>query len=647
MSDKTAVPGRPSPTELAVAVIHGDWVAPWENSAYFAYVRDLSGQIVAVNQAFARKFGRAANAWIGREMASLVHEEDVVAWQGLMTRLGQPPYRVEHETRWLTAQGWRWMAWEETALLNAAGQPEHIRGIGRDTTKQRMSEEYTYRLTNAVGQLPVSVVITDPAGKVQYVNPKFTAITGYTLEEVLDRDIPVLQEGHDNEEACRVFWETITAGHDWRGELRTRCKDGTFIWESAQVSPIRDSGGQTTHFLCLREDVTERKRLEGQLRQAQKMESLGTLSSGIAHDFNNLLAIISGYTEVCLARVAKIGGDEALRRHLHEVHSATQRAVGLVQRILSFSRKAEVRMTPISLNKVLREFGALMIETFPRTVTLDFDLDENLPLIPADQNQIQQVIMNLCVNARDAMPHGGRLTLATGVVAGATLARLGADPDHLYACLRVSDTGIGMPPEVRNHIFEPFYTTKQNTGGTGLGLAMVYGIVLNHHGVIDVESMLDMGSTFSVYLPTTSETADPFPKTVPEISAETIPHGTEAVLIIEDELGLRRLLSNVLEPSGYRVHSVADGREAVQYIEDKRNSIDAVLLDLNIPELHGLDVYKELKRLRPLAKVLIVSGHISKEYRAELVKMGQHDFLTKPYRLEEICQRLRTALDQK
>jgi signal transduction histidine kinase len=174
------------------------------------------------------------------------------------------------------------------------------------------------------------------------------------------------------------------------------------------------------------------------------MESLGTLSSGIAHDFNNLLAIISGYTEVCLARVSGAGADETLRRHLHEIHSATQRSAGLVQRILSFSRKAEVRLRAVSLNKVVREFGSLVGETFPRTITIDYDLNEDLPSIPADPNQLQQIIMNLCVNARDAMPKGGRLTLATRAVSGAEISKLGADPDQRYVCLRISDTGSGI-----------------------------------------------------------------------------------------------------------------------------------------------------------------------------------------------------------
>jgi two-component system, cell cycle sensor histidine kinase and response regulator CckA len=636
----------PPAAALAAAVIQGDLVAPWENSAYLACVRDTAGQIVAVNQAFARKFGRATAAWTGREMTALIHQDDLAEWQELAGGLLHPPHRIEHETRWLTAQGWRWLAWEETALFNEKGEPHLFRAVGRDVTKLRLAEEHSYKLNSTVEQSPVAIVIADLDGHVHYVNPKFTAVTGYSLEEVIEQNLPVLREGLEGEEANRIFWETVHAGREWRGEVRTRRKDGTILWESVKVSPIRNPAGEITHLLSLREDVTDRKRLEEQLRQSQKMESLGTLAGGIAHDFNNLLAIINGYAEVCLARTAAPGSDETLRRHLREVHGAAQRAVGLVQRILTFSRKAEVRVAPLALNKLVRELGALLAETFPRTISLDYELDETLPALPADQNQLQQVIMNLCVNARDAMPKGGRLTLSTCLVPGAQLIRLGGDPAQAYACLRVSDTGTGMLPAVKSRIFEPFFTTKQESGGTGLGLAVVYGIITNHHGLLEVETAPNVGSTFSVYLPATTIDSVPAAATTPRSFGE-LPHGKEAVLVVEDEMSLRTLLRNVLEPCGYHVSLVRDGREAVDYLENRQNQVDAVLLDLNMPEMPGLEVFKEIKRLRPSAKVVVVSGNITKDAKTELMKLGQRDFIPKPYRLEDVCGRLRRVLDEK
>lgn len=635
----------PHPTALAAAVIQSQFVAPWENSSYLACTRDLEGRIVAVNLAFARKFGRPGPSWAGRELVGLVHPEDQSSWRTLCEGLKQAPFRVEHEARWLTAQGWRWLSWEETVLFDEAGQPAHYRSIGRDVTKQRQSEEHSYKLTSAVEQNPVSIVIADLQGHVHYVNPKFTAVTGYSLEEIIDQNIPILRDGHESEETYQSLLDTVRAGSEWRGEIRTRRKDGNTLWETVQVSPIRNPSGEITHLLCLREDVTERKRLEEQLRQAQKMESLGTLAGGIAHDFNNMLAIINGYTEVCLARTMTNPGDETLRRYLREVHSAAQRAVGLVQRILTFSRKTEVRVAPIALNKLVRELGSLLAETFPRTISFDFDLDDALPMLLADQNQLQQVIMNLCVNARDAMTKGGRLTLVTRLEKGANLVRLGADAGQSYVCLKVSDTGVGMPPKVKARIFEPFFTTKQDTGGTGLGLAVVYGIILNHRGLLEVDSVPGHGSTFSIYLPSAGVESAPQAAQAPRTIGE-LPHGDESILIVEDEMSLRTLLCSVLDPCGYKTRTAQDGREAVKIIEDVSYHIDAVLLDLNMPEIHGVEVFKELQRLRPGTRVLVVSGNITKDAKAELMKLGQRDFISKPYRIEEVCLRLRRMLDE-
>lgn len=636
----------PLPSALADAVLRSDLVSPWENSNYLACVREIDGAIVAVNQSFARKFGRSTAAWPGRDLASLIHAEDLTNWRTQSFELAQPPHRIEHETRWHTAQGWRWLAWEETALLDENGHPYLYRSIGRDVTKQRLAEHHAYKLTNAVEQSPVSLVIADLDGRVLYVNPKFTSVTGYSLEDVIEQNLAVLKEAHDTQESWDSFWTDVRSVREWRGEVRTRCKDGGILWESVQISPIRNSHGEVTHFLCLREDITERKRLEEQLRQSQKMESLGTLAGGIAHDFNNMLAIINGYTEICLSRLATTGTEDNLRRYLREVHSAAQRAIGLVHRILTFSRKTEVRVAPLSLNKLLRELGSLLAETFPRTIVFDFDLDDSMPSLAADQNQLQQVIMNLCVNARDAMPKGGTLTLTTRLIEGTRLTRLGSDPQQTYACLRVSDTGVGIPPQVRARIFEPFYTTKQDSGGTGLGLAVVYGIVTNHKGLLDVESQIGKGSSFSIYLPVVATEGAQDNASATKRMSE-LPRGTESILVVEDEASLRNLLVNVLEPSGYRVLCARDGREALEYFENRELEIDAILLDLNMPEMHGLEVYKELQRFRPRTKVLVVSGNISKEVKTEMLKLGQHEFLEKPYRIDEVCRRLRAMLDDR
>ena len=335
---------------------------PWRNSADLACVRDLGGGILAVNPAFARKFGLAAERLIGTAVGELIHPDDVADWNEAFRETSRPPHRCRSEQRWHTALGWRWIEWESAALFDAERQFIAIRSVGRDVSKRRMAEEQSFRLARATEQSPISVVITDPTGRVQYVNPKFTGVTGFTLEDILDRNVDVLRAGHPTDDSYGAFRQTVHEGREWRGELRTTTKDGRVIWESVQVSPLRGPTGEVINLLSLREDITGRRSLEEQLRQSQKMESLGTLAGGIAHDFNNLLAIVQGYAEAGLMRES---GDERLRNFLREIHTAARRATGLVRQILTFSRKTEIQLGPVDLNTIVRRNSGQLISRTP------------------------------------------------------------------------------------------------------------------------------------------------------------------------------------------------------------------------------------------------------------------------------------------
>jgi CheY-like chemotaxis protein len=312
-----------------------------------------------------------------------------------------------------------------------------------------------------------------------------------------------------------------------------------------------------------------------------------------------------------------------------------------VRQILTFSRKTEARFAPVELNQLVRDLVALLSETFPRTVTFNLELQEPLPALQADQNQLQQIILNLCVNARDAMATGGTITIATSVHVSDGLRSQDAVAGRRYANLRVNDTGTGMSPEVRARIFEPFFTTKQGNQGTGLGLAVVYGIVVGHHGFIDVESAAGSGSTFNVFLPLAESAA----AAAPPVAMMDFPGGTETLLVIDDEEPLRDLLSKAFTRKGYGIVTAANGHHAIDLISDTKQHFDAVLLDLNMPGANGLQVLKVLRLCRPYTKVLVVSGHITAEVRAEFKTLGQEDWLQKPYALDEIGRRLRTMLD--
>ncbi len=624
----TGTPMYPSPEVLLGA---------WAGSAALVYCRDWQGRMLAANHAFARKFGCNAAEMSGRSLGSLLHQDDAAALITADAELHKSSHRVARESRWLTPQGWRWISWEETTLLDDQAVPIGVRSIGHDITRQRVAEEQYFKLSSAVEQSPVAMAITDATGQVQYVNAKFTDATGYTLEQMLDNQMKVLREGHPDEASYQKFWDTIQTGKEWRGELARERPDGKRVWESVQVSCLRNSSGEITNLLCLREDISERKILEDQLRQAQKMESLGTLAGGIAHDFNNIIAVINGYAEFAMLNAGDI---DSLQRSVKEIKRAAQRASGLVRQILTFSRKAEVRFSALDLNQQSHDLVTLLAETFPRNITFALSLEKTLPPLLADQNQLQQIVLNLCVNARDAMPSGGTITLTTSIVEGSALPPA-VQAGRAYACLAVTDTGTGMTPEVRARIFEPFYTTKAVNQGTGLGLAVVYGIVASHEGTIEVISAPGTGSTFKIYLPLVENTV-----IAPILAKSTdFPGGTEALLVVDDEAPLRLLLEAAFSRKGYKVISAQDGLDAIEKIADPTQKIDAVLLDLNMPGANGVEVLRVIKAARPHLKVMILTGHLTPAAHKDFEKLGQKHFVKKPYTLDELGRQLRELLD--
>jgi signal transduction histidine kinase len=399
------------------------------------------------------------------------------------------------------------------------------------------------------------------------------------------------------------------------------------------------------HSLQRKETERKLRASEEQLRHAQKMESMGTLAGGIAHDFNNILAIISGYAN--RFRSPALPDDEKAKC-CEAVEQAVQRGAALVRQILTFARKTEVRLEKVNLNSVIDELGRMIQETFPKTIRLNLDLQSGLAPVVADVSQIHQTVLNLCVNARDAMPNGGLLKISTQVLPGAVVR--GKFPEAAareYVLVAVQDSGMGIDEAAVGRIFEPFFSTKHKDGGTGLGLAMVYGIIQNHKGFIDLATQKGAGTTFSIYLPISARAEqsaseselDPPPQPDPETAGETI-------LFIEDEELLLELMKTLLEEKGYRVLTARDGQEGISTFKKHREQIGLVVTDMGLPTLGGWEVFLQIRENDPNAKVLLASGYLDPELKSKILKAGARDFVQKPYVPSELFSRIRRSLDE-
>jgi PAS domain S-box-containing protein len=423
-------------------------------------------------------------------------------------------------------------------------------------------------------------------------------------------------------------------------EMRWRRHDGRPLWMYLNVSMVQDAEGHPRYLLVYLRDITERKSLEDQLRLAQKMEAVGQLAGGIAHDFNNLLTAILGSTELLLA---SIDSEDPRRDDVQEIGRAAHRASALVRQLLAFSRKQVMQPRQVNLNDIVRDMGGMLRRLVGERIALKLDLDPSLGDVTADPGQIEQVIANLGVNARDAMPRGGTLTIGTANVSrvGLTAADEGLPAGPLVV-LTVKDTGIGMDEHVLAHLFEPFFTTKELGRGTGLGLATVYGIVRQTGGQIQVTSRPGAGSTFAVYLPRVE---------VPErgrvgvaAAPEPVPGGTETVLVVEDEEAVRHLVCRVLRAKGYRVLEAAHAEAALILAGTTHEPIDLLVTDMVMPGLGGTALAEELMAVRPSLRVLFISGYAPEavERRGELIDAS--GLLEKPFSADQLARKVREIL---
>jgi len=522
-------------------------------------------------------------------------------------------------------------------------------GIIRDITERKRAvevlRENEEKLRTLFEQLPIGVSLLDKNRKIMYINP--------ALEKILDisKD-DLLNEKHQTRRYIRIDGTTMpteefASERAFKEQRLVRdietgviTESGKTIWTSVSAVPFSmiDEG-----LLIVTADITERKQMEEGLRKMQKLEGLGTLAGGIAHDFNNILGIILAYITS-----SKRFKDDATKLDLavNTIVKAVERGKTLVQQILTFARKTETAFGTVDVNDVIMETMAMIFVTFPKTLTYSQNFDKSIKYIDADRSQLYQALLNLCVNARDAMAKGGVLTINTRLVSAASL--LDQHPNAIessYVCIEVSDTGEGMTSETQKRIFEPFFTTKEIGKGTGLGLAVVFGIVQTHKGFIDVESELGKGATFRLYLPATQVAEHVREKD--EGALKEIPGGTETLLIVEDEEMLMMSLQMVLVEKGYTVITALDGLAAVKIYQENKSKIALVMTDLGLPTITGLEVCQRIKKINPNEHIVLATGFLDPEMKVEFLKEGIQHFLYKPYNLRQVLKVVREVIDEK
>ncbi|MGO8878301.1 MAG: PAS domain S-box protein [Desulfomonilaceae bacterium] len=516
-----------------------------------------------------------------------------------------------------------------------------VYGTIHDVTDLRLVEESHKLLFEAMEHSAEAIIITDSKGIIQYVNPAQEIISGYSRNELLGQTPNIFKSDLQDDIFYDKLWEIINSGKVWSGRFVNRKKDGTVYHEDATISPVYSKTGKLTNFVAVKHNITERLKLSEQLFQAQKMEAVGTLAGGVAHDFNNILQAVLGYSELMLTRKKEGERDYA---DLRKIYQAGKRGAELVKSLLTFSRKVETKFVPVDLNHEITSVRDLLSRTIPKTINIDLHLEENLKSIKADRSQVGQVLMNLGVNARDAMSDGGILTIET--------ANIQLDEEYCsihheskpgsYVLLAVTDTGQGMDKETLSHIFEPFFTTKETGKGTGLGLATVYGIVKQHGGQITCYSEPGLGTTFQIYLPAIQTEQD-----LEATTFETaIPGGTETILLVDDDDDIRDLGATLLIEFGYKVIMAVNGKEALEIYLREKDRISLILLDLIMPEMDGRQCLAEILRVDRNAKVIIASGYSQNGPANGVTVTGAKGFVQKPYNMRQLLTTIREVLDK-
>ncbi|MCC5877079.1 MAG: PAS domain S-box protein [Candidatus Sumerlaeia bacterium] len=609
-----------------------------ESVAVQGYAPD--GKIRYWNNASEKLYGYTREEAIGRDIVELICRDDYKAHaRKAITKMVQTNKPMKSEELVLKHKdGSDVHVFTSHTIVPVTGSEPELFAMDVDLSELKLATREINKLTQAIEQSPISIVITNTAGEIQYVNNQFTETTGYTLEEARGKSQRILDSGSLSDRDHEKIWEAHKDGKVWRGEFENRRKDGTLFWERVTISPMRDEGGTITGFLSVKENITEQKTMEDALRQSQKMQAVGRLAGGVAHDFNNMLGVILGYTE--LAR-EQIDPSTPLHKQLLEIQRAALRSADLTRQLLAFARKQTIQPRTVDINECVTNTLKMIGRLIGEHIELKWIPCNDAWYIRIDPTQLDQVLANLSVNARDAIEGSGTVTIKTWNHRIEPEEETEERPAGDYVALSVIDTGSGITPDAMEHLFEPFYTTKDIGKGTGLGLPTVYGIIKQNGGFVEVETEKNRGTAFHVHFPR-AETVDE-----EEVyqSNSLPPKGSETIMVVEDERPILALAEAILKKYGYKVITTHDPGTAIELATNHQGDINLLITDVILPNINGRELAQQIRELHPEARVIFMSGYTADVISDRgVIPKGVH-FLPKPFRSTVFAAKVREVLD--